>query len=97
MNRGGAVALGSTSSCKPLNLPCEQKVERFDWSRSCRLRTNYDKEVDNGDIGYVTNVDPQPGSRLPTYVDMKLDVAGHTLGFDAAREIGPFFGVQIRP
>lgn len=31
------------------------------------------------------------------HFDMKLDVAGHMLGFDAAREIGPFFGVQIRP
>ncbi len=26
---------------------------------------------------------------------MKLDVAGHILGFDAASEIGPFFGVEV--
>ena len=48
---------------KALNPASDRKVERFGWTfapgdKVMLIENDYDKEVYNGDIGYVTNVDP---------------------------------------
>jgi exodeoxyribonuclease V alpha subunit len=49
-----------------LNPACERKVERFGWTfapgdKVMQVENDYDKEVYNGDIGYVKDVDPDEG------------------------------------
>jgi exodeoxyribonuclease V alpha subunit len=49
-----------------LNPAGERKVERFGWTfapgdKVMQIENDYDKEVYNGDIGYVDAVDPEVG------------------------------------
>ena len=68
-----------------LNPAGERKVERFGWTfapgdKVMQVENDYDKEVYNGDIGYVEDVDPEAGElsagfdgRIVTYVFGELD------------------------
>src|SRR5208283_519235 len=67
MNRGGAGARSLNVELQNvLNPAGERKVERFGWTfapgdKVMQIENDYDKEVYNGDIGYVGDVDPVVG------------------------------------
>ena len=67
MNRGGAGARSLNIELQAaLNPTGERKVERFGWTfapgdKVMQIENDYDKEVYNGDIGQVTDVDPEAG------------------------------------
>jgi len=86
MNRGGVGARSLNIELqKALNPANDRKVERFGWTfapgdKVMQIENDYDKEVYNGDIGYVTNVDPDEAEltasfdeRLVTYGFGELD------------------------
>ena len=63
MNRGGVGARSLNLSLQSaLNPPSDSKVERFGWTfapndKVMQIENDYDKEVYNGDIGYIEGVD----------------------------------------
>src|SRR5579872_5161446 len=65
MNRGGVGARSLNIELqKALNPAGERKVERFGWTfapgdKVMQIENDYDKEVYNGDIGYIEDVDPE--------------------------------------
>jgi exodeoxyribonuclease V alpha subunit len=65
MNRGGVGARSLNVELQAaLNPAGERKVERFGWTfapgdKIMQVENDYDKEVYNGDIGYVIDVDPE--------------------------------------
>ena len=67
MNRGGAGARSLNIELQAaLNPAGERKVERFGWTfapgdKVMQIENDYDKEVYNGDIGVVADVDPDAG------------------------------------
>ena len=67
MNRGGVGARSLNIELqKALNPAGERKVERFGWTfapgdKVMQIENDYDKEVYNGDIGYVEGVDTNEG------------------------------------
>ena len=67
MNRGGAGARSLNIELQAaLNPAGERKVERFGWTfapgdKVMQIENDYDKEVYNGDIGQVADVDPEEG------------------------------------
>jgi exodeoxyribonuclease V alpha subunit len=67
MNRGGVGARSLNIELQAaLNPAGERKVERFCWTfapgdKVMQVENDYDKEVYNGDIGYVKDVDPDEG------------------------------------
>ena len=101
MNRGGVGARSLNIELQAaLNPAGERKVERFGWTfapgdKVMQIENDYDKEVYNGDIGYIDGVDPEAGEltasfdgRAVTYGFGELDtlvllshkVAGARLG-----------------
>jgi exodeoxyribonuclease V alpha subunit len=86
MNRGGIGARSLNIELQAaLNPAGERKVERFGWTfapgdKVMQIENDYDKEVYNGDIGYIDDVDPDAGeltawfdSRVVTYGFGELD------------------------
>jgi exodeoxyribonuclease V alpha subunit len=67
MNRGGVGARSLNIELQAaLNPAGERKVERFGWTfasgdKVTQIENDYDKEVYNGDIGFVAEVDPEEG------------------------------------
>ena len=67
MNRGGAGARSLNIELQAaLNPAGERRVERFGWTfapgdKVMQIENDYDKEVYNGGIGQVTDVDPEAG------------------------------------
>ena len=67
MNRGGAGARSLNIELQAaLNPAGDRKVERFGWTfapgdKVMQIENDYDKEVYNGDIGLVADVDPEAG------------------------------------
>src|SRR6185312_8395362 len=67
MNRGGVGARSLNIELqKTLNPAGDRKVERFGWTfapgdKVMQIENNYEKEVYNGDIGYIQDVDPETG------------------------------------
>jgi exodeoxyribonuclease V alpha subunit len=67
MNRGGVGARSVNIELQAaLNPAGERKVERFGWTfasgdKVMQIENDYDKEVYNGDIGFVTDVEPEEG------------------------------------
>jgi exodeoxyribonuclease V alpha subunit len=73
MNRGdvGAHSLNIELQAA-LNPAGERKVERFGWTfapgdKVMQIENDYDKEVYNGNIGYVVDVDPEAGELLASF------------------------------
>ena len=71
MNRGGAGARSLNIELQAaLNPAGERRVERFGWTfapgdKVMQFENDYDKEVYNGDIGVVVDVDPDPKAGAP--------------------------------
>jgi hypothetical protein len=67
MNRGGVGARSLNIELQAaLNPAGDRKVERFGWTfapgdKVMQIENDYDKEVYNGDIGYIEQVDPEAG------------------------------------
>ena len=71
MNRGGVGARSLNIELQAaLNPAGERKVERFGWifapgDKVMQIENDYDKEVYNGDIGFVADVEPEEGEPPP--------------------------------
>ena len=67
MNRGGVGARSLNIELRAaLNPAGDRKVERFGWTfapgdKVMQIENDYDKEVYNGDIGFIDDVDPNAG------------------------------------
>jgi exodeoxyribonuclease V alpha subunit len=67
MNRGGLGARSLNIELQSLlNPPGEIRIERFGWTfcpgdKVMQVENNYDKEVYNGDLGVVSNIDMEEG------------------------------------
>ena len=73
MNRGAVGARSLNMELQSaLNPAGERKVERFGWifapgDKVMQIENDYDKEVYNGDIGYVEDVDPEAGELVARF------------------------------
>ena len=73
MNRGAVGARSLNMELQAaLNPAGERKVERFGWTfapgdKVMQIENDYDKEVYNGDIGYVEDVDPEAGELVARF------------------------------
>jgi len=59
-------------------------------SRSCRSRTTYDKEVYNGDIGFVADVEPGEGELTASFNGRSV-----TYGFGELDALVPAYAASI--
>ena len=75
MNRGGVGARSLNIELQAaLNPAGERKVERFGWTfapgdKVMQIENDYDKEVYNGDTGYIDDVDPEAGELVASRRD----------------------------
>jgi exodeoxyribonuclease V alpha subunit len=96
MNRGGVGARSLNIELQAaLNPAGERKVERFGWvfapgDKVMQIENDYDKEVYNGDIGYVVNVDPDDGELTASF-----DGRSVTYGFGELDTLVPAYAVTI--
>src|ERR671929_636082 len=73
MNRGGVGARSLNIELQmALNPAGEQKVQRFGWTFSpgdkiMQIENDYEKEVYNGDIGYIDKVEPEAGELTASF------------------------------
>jgi AAA domain/ATP-dependent RecD-like DNA helicase SH3 domain len=96
MNRGGVGARSLNIELQTaLNPTGERKVERFGWTfapgdKVMQIENDYDKEVYNGDIGYIDDVDPEAG-------DLKASFDGRsvTYGFGELDTLVPAYAATI--
>jgi exodeoxyribonuclease V alpha subunit len=96
MNRGGAGARSLNIELqKALNPAGERKVERFGWTfapgdKVMQIENDYDKEVYNGDIGSVVDVDPIAGELVASF-----DGRTVTYGFGELDTLVPAYAATI--
>jgi exodeoxyribonuclease V alpha subunit len=96
MNRGGVGARSLNIELQAaLNPAGERKVERFGWvfapgDKVMQIENDYDKEVYNGDIGYVLNVDLDEGE-----LTVSFDGRSVTYGFGELDTLVPAYAVII--
>ena len=82
MSRGGVGARSLNIELQAaLNPAGERKVERFGWTfavgdKVMQIENDYDKEVYNGDIGYIEDLDPDAGE-----LSVSVDGRSVTYGF----------------
>jgi exodeoxyribonuclease V alpha subunit len=83
MNRGasGAKTLNLELQ-KALNPPGQQRLERFGWTfapgdKVMQIENDYDKEVYNGDLGFITSIDLELGALV-------IDFDGRPVTYQAA-------------
>ena len=75
MNRSGVGARSLNIELQAaLNPAGDRKVERFGWifapgDKVMQIENDYDKEVYNGDIGFVSNVEPDEGELTASFDD----------------------------
>jgi exodeoxyribonuclease V alpha subunit len=97
MNRGGVGARSLNIELQAaLNPAGDRKVERFGWTfapgdKVMQIENDYDKEVYNGDIGYVTGVEPDDGE-LTAIFDGRRPV---TYGFGELDALVPAYAATI--
>jgi exodeoxyribonuclease V alpha subunit len=96
MNRGviGARTLNGELQAA-LNPAGERKVERFGWTfapgdKVMQVENDYDKEVYNGDIGFVEDVDSDAGE-----LSVRFDGRAVTYGFGELDMLVPAYAVTI--
>jgi exodeoxyribonuclease V alpha subunit len=96
MNRGGVGARSLNIQLQAaLNPAGERKVERFGWTfapgdKVMQVENEYDKEVYNGDIGYVVDVDPEAGELMASF-----DGRSGTYGFGELDSLVPAYAATI--
>jgi exodeoxyribonuclease V alpha subunit len=96
MNRGGVGARSLNIELQAaLNPAGERKVERFGWTfapsdKVMQIENDYDKEVYNGDIGYVDDVDPDAGE-----MSVSFDGRPVTYGFGELDTLVPAYAATI--
>ena len=78
-----------------LNPAVDRKVERFGWTfapgdKVMQIENDYDKEVYNGDIGYVDDVDPEAGELTASF-----DGRSVTYGFGELDTLVPAYAATI--
>src|ERR1700674_4576976 len=96
MNRGGVGARSLNIELQAaLNPAGDNKVERFGWTfapgdKVMQIENDYDKEVYNGDIGYIDNVDADAGEIVATF-----DGRSVTYGFGELDMLVPAYAATI--
>ncbi len=96
MNRGGVGARSLNIELQSvLNPAGDRKVERFGWTFSpgdkvMQIENDYDKEVYNGDIGTVDDVDPEAGE-----LTAHFDGRSVTYGFGELDTLVPAYAATI--
>ena len=96
MNRGGVGARSLNIELQAvLNPPGERKVERFGCSFSpgdkvMQIENDYDKDVYNGDIGYIDDVDLELGELTASF-----DGRAVTFGFGELDALVPAYAATI--
>jgi exodeoxyribonuclease V alpha subunit len=96
MNRGGVGARSLNIELQAaLNPAGERKVERFGWTfapgdKVMQIENDYDKEVYNGDIGYIDDVDPEAGELTASF-----DGRAVTYGFGELDTLVPAYAATI--
>ena len=96
MNRGDAGARSLNIELQAaLNPAGERKVERFGWTfapgdKVMQIENDYDKEVYNGDIGYVDDVEPEAGELIANF-----DSRAVTFGFGELDTLVPAYAATI--
>jgi len=96
MNRGGVGARSLNVELQAaLNPAGERKVERFGWTfapgdKVMQVENDYDKEVYNGDIGHIDDVDPDTGELTASF-----DSRSVTYGFGELDSLVPAYAATI--
>jgi exodeoxyribonuclease V alpha subunit len=96
MNRGGVGARSLNIELQAaLNPAGERKVERFGWTfapgdKVMQIENDYDKEVYNGDIGYVADVEPDDGELTASF-----DGRSVSYGFGELDTLVPAYATTI--
>jgi exodeoxyribonuclease V alpha subunit len=96
MNRGGVGAHSLNIELqKALNPAGQRKVERFGWTfapgdKVMQIENDYDKEVYNGDIGYIDDVDPDDGELTASFNGRTV-----TYGFGELDTLVPAYAATI--
>jgi exodeoxyribonuclease V alpha subunit len=96
MNRGGVGARALNLELQAAMNPAgEPKVERFGWTfapgdKVMQVENDYDKEVYNGDIGFVDDVDSEAGD-----LTARFDGRSVTYGFGELDMLVPAYAVTI--
>ena len=96
MNRGGVGARSLNIELQAaLNPAGERKVERFGWTfapgdKVMQIENDYDKEVYNGDIGYILDLDPDAGELTTSF-----DGRTVTYGFGELDTLVPAYAATI--
>ena len=96
MNRGGVGARSLNIELQAaLNPAGDRKVERFGWTfapgdKVMQIENDYDKEVYNGDIGFVTEVDPEEDELTASF-----DGRAVTYGFGELDTLVPAYAATI--
>jgi len=96
MNRGGVGARSLNIELQAaLNPAGERKVERFGWTfapgdKVMQIENDYDKEVYNGDIGYIDDVDPDAGE-----LNASFDGRSVNYGFGELDTLVPAYAATI--
>src|SRR5262249_28271106 len=96
MNRGGAGARSLNFELQAaLNPAGDQKVQRFGWTfapgdKVMQVENDYDKELYNGDIGYIDGVDASAGELVGSF-----DGRSVTYGFGELDMLVPAYAATI--
>ncbi len=96
MNRGGVGARSLNIELQAaLNPAGDNKVERFGWTfapgdKVMQIENDYDKEVYNGDIGYIDDVDTDAGEIVASF-----DGRAVTYGFGELDMLVPAYAATI--
>jgi len=96
MNRGGVGARSLNIELQAaLNPAGERKVERFGWTfapgdKVMQIENDYAKDVYNGDIGYIDDVNPDDGE-----LTARFDGRAVTYGFGELDTLVPAYAVTI--
>src|SRR5512135_588467 len=96
MNRGGVGARSLNIELQAvLNPAGDRKVERFGWTfapcdKVMQVENDYEKEVYNGDIGMIDNVDPDSGELVVSF-----DGRPVTYGFGELDMLVPAYAATI--
>ena len=96
MNRGGVGARSLNIELQAaLNPVRDKKVERFGWTfapgdKVMQIENDYDRQVYNGDVGYIDDVDTEMGELVATFDDRAI-----SYGFGELDTLVPAYAVTI--